>query len=304
MKDNKIIQTLIEFEEEPEIDLQFIKVEADEIELSQSEKALHERVCDARGASMYVDILLFLTHQYFPVEIAQDLWEEILNHKNIVNSILGRDVGIVVATLDYLSNVRDVLKNVVVMPEKTRWAVTKIALKDSLTGLYDKGTFKSMLNSEMRRFERYGNDVSLILLDIDHFKAINDTYGHSVGDKVLARIGEALQKLFRETETAARVGGEEFAVILPQSDFEEAYIAAERIRKQIQQLFEDDYQMTVSIGVANCPRSASTAHDLIVQADNALYASKQAGRNCTTKANATSSTNGKKEDGDPPERMF
>jgi diguanylate cyclase (GGDEF)-like protein len=284
LNDNKIIRTLLDVEEKDEIDFEFIKAEAGERELSQSEKALHENVRKARGAMLYVDMLLFLTHQYFPVEIAQKLWEKILEHKALLENTLKRDVGIIVATVDYLSNIRDDIDNAAVIPEKTRWAVSEIALRDSLTGLYDKGTFKAMLQEEIKRFERYGKDLSLILIDIDKFKKINDIYGHRIGDRVLARIGELLLISFREVEIVARIGGEEFAVLLPQSDIEQAYKAAERVRQRISTLFKDDYQITVSLGVASCNQSACTTRDLIVQADNALYASKRSGRNRTTKA--------------------
>jgi diguanylate cyclase (GGDEF)-like protein len=284
LNDNKIIRTLLDVEERDEIDIKFIKAEAGEMDLSQSDKALHENVRKARGAMLYVDMLLFLTHQYFPVEIAENLWQQILEHKATLDNTLKRDVGILVATIDYLSNIRDDIDNVVVIPEETRLAVSDIALRDSLTGLYGKGTFRAMFHEEIKRFERYREELSLILIDIDHFKRINDIYGHSIGDHVLARIGEIVLNSFREVEIVARIGGEEFAILLPQSNIEQAYKAAERVRQRIFTLFKDDYQITVSLGVASCTHSARTARDLIVRADNALYASKRSGRNRTTKA--------------------
>jgi diguanylate cyclase (GGDEF)-like protein len=193
--------------------------------------------------------------------------------------------GAVKASLRFSPHVSDLFRRrTVLIPEASISAVSEIALRDHLTGLYDKGTFQAKLNAEMKRFSRYGNDVSLILMDIDDFKKLNDLHGHIIGDQALSRIGQLLQEEIRDVEVIARIGGEEFAILLPQTDLSAAYASAERIRKAIENEFTNDYQVTVSMGVANCPRNACSMHELITQADQALFQAKLNGKNQTVKA--------------------
>jgi diguanylate cyclase (GGDEF)-like protein len=281
----KIRHTLLDLEGETQVDILFIKEEAGEVPMKLARRELHHRLRGSRGNGLYTDMLFVLTHQHFPVEVAEKHWRQILKHQDALRKILGREAGIVVAALDYLKNFRvDNRVDYVLIPEKSIWAVSEIALRDHLTSLYDKGTFQAKLETEMKRFSRYGNDISLILMDIDNFKEINDSHGHIIGDDVLSRIGELLQREFRDTEVSARIGGEEFAILLPQTCLEEAFVSAERIRKLIAEEFSDQCQVTASFGVSSCPQNASTARDLIIQADQALYQSKIAGKNQSAKA--------------------
>jgi diguanylate cyclase (GGDEF)-like protein len=284
--EEKIRHKLLELEEETQIDLQFIMEQVGDLAMGLDRQELHQRICDSRGKQLYADMLFVLTHQHFPIEVAETCWKRILEHKDGLNQTLGRNAGIVVAALDYLTNSRiDNYIDFILIPEAAIWAVSEIALRDHLTGLYDRGTFQAKLSAEMKRFSRYGNDVSLILMDIDDFKELNDLHGHIAGDQALSRIGRLLQDEIRDIEVIARIGGEEFAILLPQTDLSEAYASAERIRKTIEDEFNIDHQVTVSIGVANCPRNACSMHNLILQADQALYHAKLAGKNQTVKAN-------------------
>jgi diguanylate cyclase (GGDEF)-like protein len=158
-------------------------------------------------------------------------------------------------------------------------------LHDRLTGLYSHGTFADLLFHETSRVRRYGGSLTLIMLDLDHFKRFNDRYGHEAGNALLRRFGEALHGLVRDVDIAARYGGEEFAVLL-RGDELDGLRLAERIRAAVMTMAvkvdgEDAY-VTVSAGVACYPDAAADHEELVEHADAALYASKQAGRNLVT----------------------
>jgi diguanylate cyclase (GGDEF)-like protein len=159
----------------------------------------------------------------------------------------------------------------------------KLATTDGLTGLNNHRHFQELLSREMERTKRYGNLVSLLLMDIDHFKSFNDTYGHPVGDLVLKEISACIQKSIRLNDIPARYGGEEFTVIIPEANEVGAAKIAERIRQTIENhiIYSLDRQLrvTVSIGVSSAPGIAKTQQELIDSADKALYYSKETGRN-------------------------
>ncbi len=140
-----------------------------------------------------------------------------------------------------------------------------------------------MLTKEFERAKRYGTPVSLIMLDIDHFKKVNDNYGHQAGDTVLREVSKVIMKGIREIDTASRYGGEEFMVILPNTERENARVGAERMRSGISQhaFPEIEGPITVSIGVAGLPDPAIESEDRLIRCvDHALYRAKQNGRNC------------------------
>lgn len=159
------------------------------------------------------------------------------------------------------------------------------AQRDSLTRLYNHGHFQEVLKSEIDRAERYGNVLSLVLLDIDHFKKFNDVYGHQTGDKVLRQTALLLNSLVRVSDVAARYGGEEFAVLLPQTTYQAARETAERLRDGVARKATvtgpkgEKLSVTASFGVATFPLHASSAAELIALADESLYLAKERGRN-------------------------
>jgi diguanylate cyclase (GGDEF)-like protein len=156
---------------------------------------------------------------------------------------------------------------------------------DALTGLYNHRFFQEAMDREIDRSKRYKRELSLILFDIDHFKKINDTYGHLVGDRVLVTISRATERSVREADIIARYGGEEFAVILPETDISSAKAVAERLRHDIEsQNIEVDgvtIKVTISVGYTSYSHSAmiQDKRALIGMADKALYIAKQSGRN-------------------------
>lgn len=161
-----------------------------------------------------------------------------------------------------------------------------LAITDGLTQLFINRYFRQKLHDEILRCKRYRHPVSLILTDIDHFKKFNDTYGHQQGDAVLANTAKIYKKTVRDTDIPCRYGGEEFAVILPETDSQGAALAAERLRKEVE-AFEypglkgEKLKVTISLGVASFPDHAEDVEGLIEKADIALYACKEGGRNCS-----------------------
>ena len=155
-----------------------------------------------------------------------------------------------------------------------------MAVTDSLTGLYVRRYFLVKLQEELHRAERYDNILSVVMADLDHFKNINDTYGHDAGDRVLKAIGKFLQKNIRDVDMVARYGGEEFVLMIPEAANDAAHILSERLRKQMSQLkIEQIPPITISLGIATYPYDGSDMEDLIKKADAAMYAAKKAGRN-------------------------
>jgi diguanylate cyclase (GGDEF)-like protein len=156
----------------------------------------------------------------------------------------------------------------------------KQAMTDALTGLYNHGHFQDRLDREIKLTDRNNDVVSLILLDLDQLKKINDTHGHRAGDGVLRHVALLMQEVVRDVDICARYGGEEFVVILPQCDRENATVTAERLRETIaSKPVPNVGQVTASIGVATYPSGAKSKDELVEMADRAMYLAKAAGRN-------------------------
>lgn len=151
---------------------------------------------------------------------------------------------------------------------------------DHLTGLANRRRFRIALAREVERWRRYGVPCALLLLDIDHMKAINDRFGHPAGDMVIRQVAATLTKVSRDNDTAARLGGEEFALLLASVDANKAVVAAERLRGILaEQAIDDVGSFSVSIGVAACPANADSERTLYSASDRALYVAKNEGRN-------------------------
>jgi len=164
------------------------------------------------------------------------------------------------------------------------------ALQDQLTGLNNRGAFDSSLKREIDLAQRQRSPLSLIVLDIDHFKAVNDTYGHSSGDSALKALAKAITDTMRRSDIAFRYGGEEFTLILSNTDIDAARIVAERVRVAVSQLSCSDgkrtFGYTISVGVSQLGQGEDGA-SLFDRADQALYQAKKTGRNQTICANQT-----------------
>jgi len=160
--------------------------------------------------------------------------------------------------------------------------------RDYLTGLANRRRFRTALGNELERWRRYRVPCALLLVDIDHLKQINDAHGHSAGDVTIRHIAAALVAQSRDNDTAARLGGEEFALLLANADEASARAAAERLRQAVAGTpIEQIGTVTISIGVAICPTHAHTERTLYAASDAALYQAKRAGRNCVVTAPPT-----------------
>ena len=163
--------------------------------------------------------------------------------------------------------------------------IRELADHDGLTGLYNHRFFIERLYQEIERIDRYKNKpVSLVIIDIDHFKKVNDTYGHQAGNQVLKELAKVLFELTRRVDVICRFGGEEFAIILPQISSSKALIYMERVRKAVEkmrvQTRSEVISITVSAGISDYPENCTDADKLLGQADQALYLAKNSGRNC------------------------
>jgi diguanylate cyclase (GGDEF)-like protein len=274
-----------------------VKLPADEVgfrqsllQLLEAEPAREERLLeDVRrgqdGQPLYSSVLAILTHLDFSEAQAQRHWRRIRAHRQALRTVLGRDVGLRVAILDYFVNVNHELKNPKVIEISAFERTARSAVTDALTGLYNRGFFLQALQREVQRARRHDLLLSLVMVDLDDFKAINDTRGHLEGDRVLVKAANLINESLREIDIAARYGGEEFAVILPETSRAGAAVVADRIRQKVAAEFarrRTGPQVTLSAGVAGYPEDAGTAEDLIRRADEALYRAKADGKNRVT----------------------
>jgi diguanylate cyclase (GGDEF)-like protein len=200
-------------------------------------------------------------------------------HRRELGNRLGRNVGAVVAAVDYMLNISGDLVSPTIVEHEALELLEHRSVTDPLTGLYNRYHFDATMSREIARCRRYSVPLSLLLVDVDRLKLMNDRWGHHAGDQALGRVAVAIQKSLRGTDIAARLGGDEFAIILPDTDAVAGLIVATRIRRN---LVENASSMvTVSGGLVELPRDAdvSTAQLMLV-ADHALYAAKNSGGNC------------------------
>ncbi len=261
------------------LSLDLVSALAGDRPLTESEERRVGELEKSRGLMFFSDLLYALTHHHFPVEVAEVLWTEVLRHKGELAGALGRNVGVAVATLDYLSNITNNLESATLAGESFLAEVVALSLRDGLTGLYNHTFFHQQIDLEVRRFFRYGTVVSLMLVDIDDFKGVNDACGHLEGDRILAALGRTLIRLARDSDICCRYGGEEFAVILPMTAAREAAAIAERMRIELREPLPGGGTVTVSIGVASCEKTTETYQNLVEKADDALYRAKREGKN-------------------------
>ncbi len=191
-----------------------------------------------------------------------------------------------IKSLMRIKQLHDALEQKVVELEKAKGQLAQLAVTDGLTGVYNYQYFKHKLQQEIARSKRNGLPVSLLMMDIDRFKSINDRFGHQQGDRILKRFSVLLRENIRQTDLLARYGGEEFVVVLPDTDKESARWVAEKLRMLVEKSCTTIEKLpqgaiTISVGVAAHPADALTIDDLIRLSDQALYRAKGEGRNRT-----------------------
>ena len=199
--------------------------------------------------------------------------EEMLDEiqKNMQSIIEGFDVPD--------ANKTDVIRKINFMYKQTR----HLSLTDGLTGLYNRRHFEANLEREFLRAKRYKNALSIAMIDVDFFKKVNDTYGHACGDYVLKEIAFLINEAFRKTDMVFRYGGEEFVVILTETDSDNAVVPLERLRKAVEsnkfKYNNQNLNITISIGVSSNLENTNSPWEFFELADKALYEAKENGRN-------------------------
>ena len=278
-KNSKSKTEVVEQLEESQIDLTIVHWEAGEKNPGSDDLQLLDSLRKERGKDFYSDLLFVLLGNRYSSKEAATIWNRIISHRDSLIQALGRNPGIVVAALDWRTNFQDNAEQLSLIESSKLDDVRESAVVDGLTGLYDHDTVLMLLNKELERAKRHGEKCSVLMLDLDDFKQVNDEFGHQKGDEVLIRLADIMRENLRTIDTPGRYGGEEFMAILPETDRSEAIQSSERLRKAVKNKFSQDISLTISIGVACFPVDAHHADALLEQADNALYRAKKEGKN-------------------------
>lgn len=236
----------------------------------------------------HAPLLRLLTQLDYTAAEAQEHWNAILSHRDELSKQLGREASLQVAALDYFQSQKGAIRFPKILEMSTFLATERSAITDGLTGLYNRQFFDTSLRRELKRARRYGLSFSLVMLDVDDFKAVNDIHGHVVGDEALNLTSNVILASVREIDVACRYGGEEFALILPETSRTGAFIVSERIRLDVKDMFHHQLvatshiKVSVSGGIAIYPTDSNSAEGLVRMADKALYRSKREGKDQIT----------------------
>jgi diguanylate cyclase (GGDEF)-like protein len=262
------------------ISVELVSAFAGDRDMTEDERELIREQQDQRGREFFSDLLYAISHHYFAPEIADALWNKVLLHKRMLSELLGRNVSITVATLDYLSSVTNEITSLTLISEAFVSEIANLSMRDGMTGLYNHSSCFELLKLEFRNYRRYGVGVSLLFLDIDDFKSVNDRYGHQEGDRILIEFAKTMTEQVRDSDICCRFGGEEFVAILAfTNDPAEACEIAERIRLNAASTNRCGTGITISVGVAVCDQTTTSAEALLEGADRALYQAKLGGKN-------------------------
>ncbi len=233
----------------------------------------------------YSKLLELFINLNFGEDEAKNHWENIINNIDFMKNHLNREIGLRVAIVDYFINHTEMMKEPIVVEMRVFKENEKLALVDSLTGLFNKRFYDITVRKEYKKALRFNQIFSLFLLDLDDFKKVNDTKGHLFGDEVLANFGKFLSLSSREEDIICRYGGEEFIVILPETTGDGALMYAERIREILKEdNFFKKHKITFSGGISTFPYNGKDLEELFKSVDKSLYAAKYAGKDCIIKS--------------------
>ena len=237
------------------------------------------------GLQVYAALLLILTGLGFEESEARLHWEEVLKHRQRLGQSLQRNVGLRVAVLDYFVNVNRQLTSPRIIDLSLHDRQEPSSPIDARTGLWNARQFLSALQKEIRRAKRYRLELTVLYLDIDDFREINERHGELVGDILLREVAILVKNKIRDIDMAARLSGEEFGLILPETERMGAFLVAERIRKEMERHFlrrdvdGRPIAMTVTIGMAKYPADAAMPDRLVRRAEEAMHQAKARGGN-------------------------
>ncbi len=208
-------------------------------------------------------------------------WQEVLERRNDLATRLGRPVSLRTAASDYFS-AGYILRNPILLEYQELKRLRHNAATDALTGLYNRRLFDEYLSKELSRSRRYSQTMTLVLFDLRNFKAANDTYGHPVGDDILRILAQAVNETVRGSDYACRLGGDEFGIILPQSEPPSGHLLAQRIIQKFEQaaaLLAPDAEIGLDYGLASFPEDGDTRELLFETSDRRLYEYKKTQKN-------------------------
>ena len=235
------------------------------------------------GRDVYTLIFQILTNLDLSPATAEKYWHEIISHSKTLSGAMGRAVNLRTVICDYFCSINKSLHNPKIIEIPTFEKTTRSLTLDSLTGLLNRNTFDEALKRETSRAKRHDSNLTLLFLDLDNFKHINDTLGHLAGDEVLRKVAQLIMAEKRSEDIAARYGGEEITILLPETNKADGWLIGERIRKTIEEAeiyFEGNIiKITLSGGLASFPIDANDDLTLLKHADLAMYRAKSFGKN-------------------------
>ncbi len=241
------------------------------------------RIIEKEGKQAYPVIFHVLTYLDLETDKAEECWQKVIAHRELMRNSLGRKVNLRTAICDYFCSVNKCLKSPIVVEIRIFEKKTNISKYDYLTGLYSRAAFDESLERELSRSKRHETELSVLFLDIDDFKKINDSFGHLAGDAVLKNVAVIIMDEIRAEDIAARYGGDEIVIILPETGKALAIMVGERIRKKVEEMGHEYrghlIRLTMSGGIASFPTDANDALELLKCADDALYKGKHYGKN-------------------------
>ncbi len=248
-------------------------------EIDQALEKLAERFGDG-VFTLYLSRAFGLTLES---EFARSHWKEMIAHHATLSEKIGTEIDFRASCVDYLTRIAEVIANPAIVEAERLEKIERDTITDALTGLFNFRFFQNALKLEVARAQRYGSTCSLIFIDIDHFKELNDYCGHLGGDRALQLVAKSLMASVRSFDIPCRYGGDEFAVITPETPKEGALVLAERMRQSIAKIKMDELEdfasgIGISGGIANYPTDAVDEHGLLNHADHALYLAKARGR--------------------------
>lgn len=240
-------------------------------------------LCVTDGPNVLKTLFKQLGGVDIPLDKVEEHWEQALLHRSNLQKQLNREVHLTTVLSDYLQSKTHLLTNPCLVETAQYENIIHETIHDKLTGLFNRPYFDEAYSQQISLARRYQDDFTVLFLDIDNFKDINDTYGHLAGDETLRQIGAAILVEKRDSDIAVRYGGEEFVLLMTHADNVSAFIFAERLRKKVEKLTIDykgqQFSVTISGGIASFPFNTQEPHNLLRMADHAVYLSKGAGKN-------------------------